>query len=195
MRLRRPGHLRSSHALFLIGSLLAITWGGPAFATEPPAPQARVVEWEDLEIPVTVYPAAGDRVLLWLPSEYGFQQSHETLALGLAQRGIESWIADLYSAHFLPVGPSAVEAFSAQTVTALIQAAHEATGKEVLLAGHDRGAIPALEGARSWQLAHPETRAWAAPSSSAPTCLKAPRSRGNPPSTGISQRPPTCPCI
>ena len=143
-------------AVWMSFILVCLVWllGSTALATTDG--EARVVESGELEIPVTVYPAEGDRVLLWLPSEHGLQPSHAALARALAARGLESWLADLYAAYFLPVGPSAVEDFEASLVADLIEAVHESTGKQVILASHDRGAITVLEGARAWQLAHPD---------------------------------------
>jgi len=146
-------HISAAWPRLTVFCLLWLLTGATFAAT---AGETRVMVSGELEIPVTVYPAEGDRVLLWLPSEHGLQQSHAALAQALAARGLESWLADLYAAYFLPVGPSAVEDFEPSVVADLIKAVRESTGKQVILASHDRGAITVLEGARAWQLAHPD---------------------------------------
>ena len=109
----------------------------------------------DVEAPITVHPASGDRLLLWLPSEHGLPDPVAEVAEGLAGQGIEVWEADLLEAHFLPVQASSLAAVPTADVVALIEAARE-TGKQVYVAASDQGAVPALEGARAWQQAHPD---------------------------------------
>lgn len=109
----------------------------------------------DVEAPITVHPASGDRLLLWLPSEHGLPDAVGEVAEGLAGQGIEVWEADLLEAHFLPVQASSLAAVPTADVVALIEAAREA-GKQVYVAASDQGAVLALEGARAWQQMHPD---------------------------------------
>ena len=110
---------------------------------------------DEVDIPITRYPADGKQLLLMLPSEHGFQPGHAQLAQRLAASGIEVWQADLYAASFLPVSPSSLDAFSTQDIAGLIEGAAERankTGKSVYLLSHDRGAVPLLKGLRQWQV-------------------------------------------
>ncbi len=106
------------------------------------------------DIPVTVYPAEGDHLLLMLPSGRGISPRQAPLAEGLALQGIETWVVDLHGALFLPPGPRSLRDVPAGMVADLIQHGL-ATGKQVVLMATGRGAALALEGARRWQLDHP----------------------------------------
>ena len=122
----------------------------------PAVPAAeRMVALGDDEVPVAVYAAEGKRLALWIPAEHGVLEAHHAAALALQQAGIESWIADPFSAWFLPVAASSLDDIPETMVGALIDAARAATGKDVYLVSHDRGAVIALYGARRWQLAQP----------------------------------------
>ncbi|MCL6554892.1 MAG: hypothetical protein K6T56_00865 [Burkholderiales bacterium] len=120
--------------LFLSPPLLAAT---DVFTVHTPA----------ADIPVTRHQAAGKRLLLWLPSEYGVLAEEHRIAEELARRGWEVWLADLYAARFLPTVASSAEALPAEDVAALIDAALART-RQVWLVTAGRGAKYALEGAR-----------------------------------------------
>jgi thiol-disulfide isomerase/thioredoxin len=109
----------------------------------------------DVDLPMEIHRAEGERVLLWLPSEHGLQPAHTRLAAKLATRGIESWIADPLTAYFLPTAPSSMDAIPAALIADLIEHVRTATGKTVYLASNDRGGALALYGAQLWQQRHP----------------------------------------
>ncbi len=109
----------------------------------------------ELEVPVAAFPARGERLLLWLPSEHGLPGALNDIAAGLARRGVETWLADLLAARFLPTQSSSLGDIPPDDVADLIEAAHAATGKRIYLLASSRGAALALEGARAWQLRHP----------------------------------------
>ncbi|MCW8889784.1 MAG: TlpA family protein disulfide reductase, partial [Sedimenticola sp.] len=52
---------------------------------------------------------------------------------------------------FLPKGPSTMRAIDGKYVAALIETAHESTGKTISLMGRSYSAIPVLRGVREWQ--------------------------------------------
>ena len=108
------------------------------------------------DIPITGYPAKGDALVLWLPSESGLVDQEKTVAQHLAAAGVEVWQADLFTAYFLPTLGSSMEKMPAGDVAALIEHARAVTHKRVYLLTAGRGAIVALRGARAWQLAHPK---------------------------------------
>lgn len=106
------------------------------------------------EVPIAVYPGDGDRIFLWIPGEHGVLPAHHVLAAALSERGIESWIADTYTAYFLAVGPSGLNEIPPRTIAELIEAAAQ-TRKTVYLVSHDQGAALGLRAVRRWQADHP----------------------------------------
>ncbi|MGD8309221.1 MAG: TlpA disulfide reductase family protein [Chromatiales bacterium] len=104
------------------------------------------------EVPVEVFPAEGDRLVLWLPSEQGIPPRAGPLAERLAERGAEVWMADLHAGFFLPPGPYSLLGVPEGTVPALIREALERTDKKVYLMASGRTVPLALEGVRRWQV-------------------------------------------
>ena len=108
----------------------------------------------EVDVPVTVYGAGNPKLILWLPSEMGVVNADLTVAAQLARQGFEVWVADLFSARFLPVIPSSLHAIPCSDITQLLRAAAPHHTKIYLLSsGH--GAGLALEGARCWQQSDP----------------------------------------
>jgi len=112
-----------------------------------------------VEVPVSIYPATGDSVLLWLPSETGLVAAEREAAAILAQQGLEVWLADTLFARFLPILASSLDKVPAEDVAQLIEAARRDTGKSVYLVTAGRGAVPALQGAAQWAGQNPQRRA------------------------------------
>ena len=106
----------------------------------------------DTEITVERFPAKGKRLFIWLPSEAGRQGINTTLATQLVAQGIETWLADLFEANFLPIVESSMEQIPVEQIGALIDAAYSKTRKDIYLVTTGRGAIPFLRGARHWQM-------------------------------------------
>lgn len=124
---------------FLLGSTLAFA-----------APQSQaILVAPNVEIPVTRYNAGKQSLILWLPSESGVVQAEHDTAAKLARRGYSVWVADLFGARFLPVGPSSLDEIPAADVAGLIQAAAKKYRKIILLSS-GRGAALALGGAQQW---------------------------------------------
>ncbi|MDX5334437.1 MAG: TlpA family protein disulfide reductase [Gammaproteobacteria bacterium] len=142
---RNPSPAYERFVACLICAILLATLALPAGAAD------RVVTVDGDEVPVATYPADGGRLALWIPAEYGVLDAYHEAARSLQADGVESWIADPYTAWFLPVAPSSLEAIPGSLVGALIEAAREATGKQVFLVSHDQGAAVALYGAHRWQ--------------------------------------------
>ncbi len=100
--------------------------------------------------------AAGDKLLLILPSEHGLQPAHSELASKLARTGLETWIADPLAAYFLNATPSGIDAVPSDAIAALIERATR-TGKVVYFFANDRGAALTLRGVHLWQDQHPQS--------------------------------------
>ncbi len=111
---------------------------------------------DDLEIDVSVYPAQGNHILLWLAPGYGYRSTHVKMAGALNALGIEVWYADILQALFIEPNPDAMRQLTGRYVADLIDHAHTLTGKRIVLVGSWYMAIPALRGARQWQLKKPE---------------------------------------
>jgi peroxiredoxin len=140
--------LRLSHLLAIL--LLALIAPGAQAA------ERLVATPSGDEIPVQVYPAAGERLLLWLPTEFGTSPRRKALAAQLASEGIEVWMPDLHAAWFLPVGRYSLNDVDPGAVAALIDAAL-AGGREVYLMAAGRSVALALNAVRHWQTVTNET--------------------------------------
>ncbi len=131
--------------------LLLVLVAGPVMA-------AKVSEKEiqlsgDASVLVQIHPAAGNELLLMLPSEHGIVDETKKLANSLATSGIEVWRADLLAAHFLPPLSSSINKVPAADVARVIEQAVQSTGKRVIVFADGRGAVLALRGVRFWQRA------------------------------------------
>lgn len=130
--------------------------GALALLAAPLAAQGLEIALPDgTPLTVEVDAAAGDSLVLWLPSGFGRQPAEARLARELAAAGVEVWRAELIEARFLPPLESSLDRVPEEDVVALIDAAR-ATGKRVYLLAAARGAILALRGAHAWLERHPQ---------------------------------------
>jgi len=134
--------MRSLATLFLLCLVSAPAWAGASPRSINVAP--------DVDVPISIYGASQQQLILWLPSERGMVDPEHEVAKQLAQRGYEVWIADLFGARFLPAVPSSLNAIPATDVAQLIQVAAQRHAKIYLLSSSE-GAKLALEGAQQWQ--------------------------------------------
>lgn len=118
------------------------------------ASETRSLVADGTEITFDVYPAKGNSLYIWLPSEAGFQSAQRNTALALSEQGIEVWLVDLFEAHFLPGVESSLDRIPATDVSILIEHALQ-LGKEIFLVTSGRGTLPLLRGANHWQQSHP----------------------------------------
>lgn len=108
------------------------------------------------DMPVTHYAGSGSVAVLWLPSESGVIEQERKVAQQLADAGIDVWLADPFSAYFLPTVESSIEQMPAEHIAKLIEHVRAKSGKRVYLVAPGRGALLLLRGAREWQLRHPD---------------------------------------
>lgn len=106
---------------------------------------------DGVEIPVSVYPASGEYLLLMLPSEHGYFNGHHQLAAAISKNNTEVWLADLFTAYFSPVSSEGMASFSPKDVSTLIEEAGRRTGKKVFLMTNDKGTEVLLKAIRHWQ--------------------------------------------
>jgi len=109
------------------------------------------VEIGDQELQLKRFPATGDHLILWLSPGFGRPDREFALASALAKRGVEVWYLDLVESLFLPRSTSTLRAMDGRYVAGLISAAHEKTGKQIIVASRAYGSLPVLRGARLWQ--------------------------------------------
>lgn len=94
------------------------------------------------------YPAAGRVLLVWLTGQHGRVEAEHRAAADLAERGVETWVADLYEAYFLPPVPSSIDRVPEADLKAwlaTLRAAH--SGYRVILGASGRQAVWALRAA------------------------------------------------
>lgn len=115
-----------------------------AFAGQPQG-VSRIIHLGGVDVPLTVFPARGQALLLWLPSESGLVAAEYQAAAALAKSGVEVWLPDLHGAYFLPVVPSSMLQIPAGDVARLIAAAQQRSGKAAYLVAEGRGAALALQ--------------------------------------------------
>lgn len=104
-------------------------------------------------VPVERHPAKGAGLLVWIPSEHGVRSPQGPIAEALAARGIETWVVDLHSGYFVPVGRSSMDAFPVDDMVALLREARQTSGKRIFVASTGRGALLTLEAIRAAQAA------------------------------------------
>jgi thiol-disulfide isomerase/thioredoxin len=121
------------------------------------APLLSAAETVDIELPdgneltLDRYPAAGRRLILWLPSENGFGPGHVAIAEGLASEGIDTWVLRLHSSFMLPPGRQSLDELPGQALLPVLRMAADAGFDQVYLMSSGRGARLALELAYLWQ--------------------------------------------
>lgn len=133
--------LRVGLALLLTLLLLPVANAAPA-----PATLQTLQLPGGTEIALRVYPAQGNRLLLWLPSESGMLAAEHKTAAVLAKSGIEVWLPDLHAAYFLPVVPSSMQQIPVADVARVIALAQQ-RDKAVYLVSGGSGAALALQAA------------------------------------------------
>jgi peroxiredoxin len=129
----------------LIAPLLLLIFAGNATA------EHTVTTDEGDEIPVSIYPAGGDRLVVWLTSEFGVTPRRTALAEALARQGVEVWAPDLHAAWFLPSGRYSLNEVDPAVVGAILSEAIETRHKQVFLMAEGRTVALALNGVRRWQ--------------------------------------------
>lgn len=131
---RQHGAMKMRHRI--VRKLLSPAWGLAL------ACSAQATALPDAQ----VYPAAGDRLLLWVASERGRAEAETDAARELARQGVEVWSLDPVAAYFLPQLPSSMDRLPLAELTAWLRAA-QAGGKHVSVYAVGRAAVPLLRAA------------------------------------------------
>jgi thiol-disulfide isomerase/thioredoxin len=128
----------------------------------PPDAQAMTLPLHGNDFSITRYPASGRHLIIWLSPGLGSTGRPVELSRALAKNGVESWHVDLAEDLFLPKTVTTLRELDGRYVAALIEAAHEATGKQITLLSRSYAAVPLLRGVRRWQRAQQQSRSDAA---------------------------------
>lgn len=112
---------------------------------------------DDSEVDIRKFPATGDFLLLGFPCDQGTGLNEAEVSDVMATAGIEVWMADLLSAHFLSGTPSSIRSLDGSNVQQLITQVAQETDKTIVLATSGYGSVPVLRGARLWRLQHHES--------------------------------------
>jgi len=109
---------------------------------------------EDIDVNISVFSAENNRnkVLLWLACNEGSEGTETRSAAELNKQGIDVWLPDFLTAHFLPQGPSSIYKIPGAEIAAVI---NEITIKrpnaDIYLVAAGRANAPLLRGAVEWE--------------------------------------------
>lgn len=118
----------------------------------PYAVVAQEVELEyGLSVPLSRFDADSEVLVLWLPSDRGFDRDFTTLGQAMAKQGVATWFADLHEAYMIPTGRSSIEEFDPEDVVSLLEFAGESGYQRVVIMSPGRGMRLALRAGRAWQ--------------------------------------------
>jgi thiol-disulfide isomerase/thioredoxin len=110
---------------------------------------------DDFDLQVQQFPAAGRRLLIWLPSKYGIRAGNTWFAHTVQAAGIDYWLVDLHASYQAPTGRYGYANFEPRHVAQLIGHAVQQGWQHIVLGGESRGGRLAMQAARQWQLQHP----------------------------------------
>ncbi|TCS73007.1 hypothetical protein EDC61_103130 [Sulfuritortus calidifontis] len=104
------------------------------------------------EIHSARYAAQGQTLAVFLTGEFGWSEYEYQAGAYLAGQGIETWVADVMGAYFLPQGMSQVRKLPDADLIAWLERVQKLSGKrEIVLIATAHMAQPALRLARLWQ--------------------------------------------
>jgi hypothetical protein len=109
---------------------------------------------DDSEVDIRKFPAEGDFLLLGFPCDQGTGLNEASASEAMAAAGIEVWMADLLTAHFLSRTPESIRSLDGTNVEQLIALVARETDKTIILASSGYGSVPVLRGARLWRKKH-----------------------------------------
>ena len=104
-----------------------------------------------LDVPIQKFNARGTNLILWLPSEFGLRGPEQNTARDLQNLGVTTWIVDLHTAYFEPVGRSSLQNMAVKDIAEIIELATK-QHKTVYVLSAGRGAALSLLGIRERQI-------------------------------------------
>lgn len=115
-----------------------------------PGTEVKVVTHDGSDLSLYQYPASGDYLVLWIGGN-GWHERTTQLAMDFAGKGIEVWQIDFAEAMMQSSSRGFLRNLDARYVADIIDAAHQRTGKRIVLLAQAFGTIPLLRGATLWQ--------------------------------------------
>jgi peroxiredoxin len=109
------------------------------------------------EMPIEVYPSSGNKLVIWLTSEFGLSPRQATTAKAMGELGMEVWMPDLHSTWFIPIGRYSLNDVDPAAVQKLIEQALQ-TNKTVYLMVAGRVNVLALHAVRRLQQSGVDTQ-------------------------------------
>jgi thiol-disulfide isomerase/thioredoxin len=138
---------RLIQVLFLLHLLLV----SKAFAYE----KVELTLPSDNDILLTQFSDDSDRLIIWVPSEYGSRSELIETVLSISDAGFDLWMLNLHESYMVPPGKNSIDEFSVEDVYQLMQLAIQRGYKDIVLSSANRGAVLALKAGRLWQLKNP----------------------------------------
>jgi len=117
-----------------------------------------VIDAEDNEIHVQVYPGKGNKLLIWLVDHDEHREMFEEMVKAVNQSGFEIWRVDLLEDYFLPRSSENERTLPGNGVAALLNHAHAHSQKSIMLAAYDRMPLTMLRGIHQWQKSGQQSR-------------------------------------
>ena len=108
-------------------------------------------------VSVDTYPAQGDILYLYLPSERGLGKGYVSTAQQLAFEDQTLWAVDLHSSYMISPHRSSIDKFSVSDLLELVDYSKDKGFKQVFFIASGRGAQLALKVANQWQLKNPNS--------------------------------------
>lgn len=114
------------------------------------AKEITVLETDEVEMDIRMFPAKGNILLLGFPCDEGRSIAEEKTAEALAEDGVEVWMPDMLGAFMLPKVRSSLADISTDALVAMIDKATQ-TGKRVYLIASGPDTELVLRGASQWE--------------------------------------------
>jgi thiol-disulfide isomerase/thioredoxin len=112
----------------------------------------------DNDLHVQVYPADGNKLLIWLVDHDTKRQMFEDMLVAVNKSGFEIWRVDLLGDYFLPRSSENERTLPGDGVEAILAYAHDHSDKSIMLVAYDRMPVTLLRGVHQWQKTSPESR-------------------------------------
>ncbi|MGD8570725.1 MAG: TlpA disulfide reductase family protein, partial [Gammaproteobacteria bacterium] len=154
-----PGTLGLVYGLLVAGTLLLLPVHY-ARAQAEMAEQSLTLE-NGTELFVSVFPAKGNRLLIWIPSYATPIDTVREIAGQLQLAGVEVWYTDLLEAHFLPKTASSIYKIPGTDIVQLMEYTRQSTDRNIYWYAESRATIPVLKGLRQWQLTAKDAKKFA----------------------------------
>jgi thiol-disulfide isomerase/thioredoxin len=105
----------------------------------------------DTEATLTIFPADGEQLLIWIPNHAAPDTTVADVAGQLQHLKVEVWAVDLLEARFLPKMGSSNYKIPDSDINTLLNHAQKVRNKKIYFYAEGNAAIPVLQGLRLWQ--------------------------------------------